>query len=311
MLYKLKKKTSVVSNNIYMTKSKKVNKKIFKSIEPYIYLVPCVILAIMFGYYPFIRTVLYSFSLVDFNGNILEFIGLSNYKDILTDKNFYIILKNTLYHVAMVLPVGIIVSYSLALLANKKRKFSSVYETMFSFPMAVSMSAVSIIFKTMLNPRMGIINHIFGLNLKWFNDPDTAMISVTIVAVWMGIGFDFLLFLAALRNVPKELVEASEIDGASFFYKLKNIYIPITSPTLFFVLCTNAVGAMMMSGPSMVITGGGPKGSTKTLIYHLYETGITSANYAYASTIGVIVFLMTFLLLLFCFRYEKKGVHYQ
>ncbi|WP_010233024.1 carbohydrate ABC transporter permease [Clostridium arbusti] len=312
MLYKLSKNTSVLSKDIHrITNKKRMRRKVSKAIESYIYLIPCVILCIIFGYYPFIKNVLYSFSLVDFNGNIVNFVGISNYKDLLTDKNFYISLKNTLYHVAMVLPAGIIISYSLALLANNKRKFSSVYETMFTFPMAISMSAVSLIFKMMLNPRIGIINYIFKLDLKWFDDPKTAMISISIVSVWMGIGFDFLLFLAALRGVPKEMVEASEIDGARFWSKLKNIYIPMTSPTIFFVLCTNAVGAMMMSGPSLVITNGGPQASTKTLIFQLYETGITSTNYAYASTIGVIVFLMTFLLLLFCFRYEKKGVYYQ
>ncbi|MFA9380416.1 MAG: carbohydrate ABC transporter permease, partial [Acetanaerobacterium sp.] len=194
---------------------------------------------------------------------------------------------------------------------NRRRKLSAVYELMFTLPMAISMSALAMIFKLMLNPTAGIVNHIFGIDWGWFTNKHYALYGILLVCLWMGIAFDFLLFLAALRNVPVSLIEASIIDGAGPLTRFFHIQLPIISPTMFYVVCTNVMLSIMTSGPVMIITEGGPARSTTTLIYMMFTSGYQSSNYSLASCISLVVFALTLGFTLLAFSFERKGVHYE
>ncbi len=277
-----------------------------KKIKPYFFLLPILLFAAAFIYYPFIRTFLYSFSVVNSTGKITGFAGLENFKYLFQNRNFRTALANTLKLTAMFVPLNLCAAMGLALLATRKRRFSAVYETMFTLPMAVPMSSAAMIFKILLNPTVGFINYFLGINLGWFEDKKYAMLGILIVCLWMGVGFDFLLFLSAFRNVPQEQLEAASLDGAGYFTKLFRIQIPTVAPTILYVVCTNIVLSMMTSGPVMIITQGGPSRSTTTLIYMMYTSGYQSSDYSLAACISIVTFLLTFGLTALAFWFDSR-----
>lgn len=281
-----------------------------KKIKPYLYLLPIFIFAIGFVYYPFFKTFMYSFSVVNFKGEIIGSAGLSNYVALFKKSLFKTALLNSLKLTAINVPLTLVITITLALIANKHRKLSGLYETMFTMPMAVSMSAAALVFKVMLNPTVGIVNHILGINIGWYTEKSTAIYGILLLTLWMGIGFDFLLFLSAFRSIPDQLIEAAKIDGAGFFRRLFRIQIPMVSPTILYVACTNMVLSMMTSGPVMIITQGGPARSTTTLIYYMYSSGYSSQNYSLASCVSIVTFLLTFGFTILAFVFERKGVNY-
>lgn len=275
------------------------------------FMAPIMIFAILFVYYPFIRTVVNSLCAVNDKGEILRFVGLENFSYVFGRSDFKLALQHTLIITVINVPVTLFITISLALLANKKRRLSPVYETLFTLPMSISMSAACMIFKSMFSPTLGFVNAFFGTNLGWFESRDTALYTCIILTVWMGIGFDFLLFQSALRGIPSHIMEAAELDGAGFFTRVFKIQLPMISSTIFYVLCTNTVLAMMTSGPMIIITQGGPSRSTTTLMHMMFASGYGSSNYSLAAVVSLVAFVLTFGFTLISFIFERKKVYYQ
>jgi len=275
------------------------------------FLLPILLFAVLFCYYPFARILANSLSVVNAKGVITGFAGLENFAYVFGRSDFQKALLNTLALTAMNVPITLFVTISLALIASKKRRFSAVYETLFTMPMAVSMSAACMIFKAMLNPTVGFLNAFLGLELGWFESRETALFAILMITVWMGIGFDFLLFLSAFRSIPREVLDAARMDGAGFFTRLFRIQLPLISPTIFYVICTNTVLAMMCSGPMIIITQGGPARSTTSLIYMMYASGFGSSDYSLAAVMSIVAFVLTLGFTLLAFTFERKKVHYQ
>lgn len=277
----------------------------------YLFLVPIFVFAIGFVYYPFVRTFVQSFSSVNFAGEVNGFVGLQNYKKLFENATFLTGLKNSLLLTVTVVPLTSIISLSLALLCCKKRKLSPLYETMFSLPMAIPMTAACMVFKLLLNPTVGIVNYALGIDFMWFKDPKFAIVGVILICVWIGVPFDFLLLLSAVRNVPTQLIESARIDGAGYFRRLFKIIIPIISPTMMYLICVNFVAAIMTSAPILLITEGGPARSTTTLIYMMYTSGYQSSDYSTAACISVVTFLITIGVMALSMYFDAKKVHYE
>lgn len=282
-----------------------------RSLVPYLYLTPALVLAYVFSYRPFTKTVVNSLSLVNFTGKIIEFVGLENFERLLSDGNFLISLTNTFRFALVFIPLDIVLCMVCALLVYKKRRFNALNETLFIMPMAVAMSSAALVFKAIFNPTIGVVNHLFSLTIRWFDDPAWAMLTIVILGVWMALALDFLLLLGALRSVPRQLVEAAQMEGAGPFATFFRIQLPLISPTLLFIVSTRLRDSMLLSGPVMVMTAGGPQRSTQTLVYQMYVEGFVGGNYSKGSAISVVVFLLTFLLILLAFRLERRGVFYQ
>lgn len=285
-------------------------RRIGSVIKPYLFLVPILVFAVGFVYYPFVRTFMYSFSLVNYSGQIVEFVGLENFKYVLGNNVFQLALRNTLFMTVCTVPLTLACSLGLALLASNKRKLSPVYETMFSMPMAISMASACMVFKLLLNPTIGIVNYVLNSDFQWYKSPQTAIFGIILICVWIGIPFDFLLFLAAVRNVPDQLIESAKLDGAGYFRRLFSIILPLIAPTIMYLVCTNSVLAMMTSAPVMLITEGGPSRSTTTLIYMMFTSGYQSSNYSVAACISIITFLLTFGIVALSMFFEQRKVHY-
>lgn len=277
----------------------------------YLFLIPIFVFAIGFVYYPFIRTFVQSFSSVTGTGEVNGFVGLRNYIRLFENDTFKIGLKNSLLLTVTVVPLTSIISLSLAMLCTRRRKFSPLYETMFSLPMAIPMTAACMVFKLLLNPNIGIVNYALDTNFMWFKDPKFAIVGVILICVWIGVPFDFLLLLSAIRNVPNQLIESARIDGAGYFRRLFKIIIPLISPTMMYLICINFVASIMTSAPVLLITEGGPARSTTTLIYMMYTSGYQSSDYSTAACISVVTFLITIGIMALSMYFDTKKVHYE
>ena len=196
------------------------------------------------------------------------------------------------------------------MMAAKKRPASPIYETLFSLPMAMSTSVAAMIFELMFSPTLGIVNSITGLNIKWLSDRNTAMWVLIVIQVWMNLGYNFLFILAAIRGMSKEVTESARLDGANAWQQAVSIVMPLISPTLFFLLCNSLAKMLMMSNLTLILTQGGPQGSTETMISYMYKQTTENANYNNAYASAVIAFLITMVATIITFIYEKKGVNY-
>lgn len=279
-------------------------------IEPYLYLLPALIYFTIFSFYPFINTVISTFFKINANGEMKEFVAFENYIQVLTDEGFLKSTVNTIIYVILASPVAIFIALILAVLANKKTRTSSIYETLFSLTMAMSMSVTAMIFKILYNPNIGLLNKVLGTKINWLNDSRYAMGAVSFISVWMNIGFNFLFLLAAIRGVPTELLESANIDGANIFQKVKSIILPIISPTVFFLICNSLAKNIIMAGLPIVLTDGGPNGSTSTMIYYMYKQAFNNMSYNDAYAAAVLTFLLSLIAVMISFGFEKKGVHY-
>ena len=275
-------------------------------------LLPIMVFAIAFVYFPFIRTIINAFSRVNSKGIIKGFAGLENFIYTYSRKDFLPALKHTLIIAIFNVPITLVITLTLALLSQKRRRLSAVYETMFTLPMSVSMSAACMIFKSMFSPSVGFINYFFSLKLGWFESTETALAACIILTVWMGIGFDYLLLLSALRGIPKSVMEATEVDGISLWRKIFLVEIPLISPTIFYIFCTNLVLCMMTSAPMIIIMGVSPESSaTNTLMSMMYQSGFSSSDYGLAAVLSLTAFILTLLFTILSFVAEKRWVHYE
>ena len=275
-------------------------------------LLPIMFFAIAFIYFPFIRTIINAFSRVNSKGIIKGFAGLENFIYTYSRKDFLPALKHTLIIAIFNVPITLVITLTLAILSQKRRRLSAVYETMFTLPMSVSMSAACMIFKSMFSPSVGFINYFFSLKLGWFESTETALAACIILTVWMGIGFDYLLLLSALRGIPKSVMEATEVDGISLWRKIFLVEIPLISPTIFYIFCTNLVLCMMTSAPMIIIMGVSPESSaTNTLMSMMYQSGFSSSDYGLAAVLSLTAFILTLLFTILSFVAEKRRVHYE
>ncbi len=263
------------------------------SARPYLYVFPILFFAVLFVYYPFFKTFLYSFSTVNFLGEITSFAGADNYRYLFSRREFASALGNTLKLTAMNVPLTLVLTLFLGRLLKERRFPGGIFETMIAATMAVSMGSASLTFKVMLNPTVGWVDQALGISVRWFEDRSTALYGILLLTVWMGIGFNFLLFLSAFRNVDADVVDSARLDGAGTLRTFFAVELPLISPTVLYVVCTNTILALMTSGPVLILTKGGPSRSTTTLIYLMYTTGYGSSNYAMAACVAIVTFLLT------------------
>lgn len=286
------------------------NRRVIKKIEPYLYLVPAFLVVLLFTYYPFFQNIINSLYIVNSSGVRKKFVGFENYLKLLSNPAFLQALKNTVIFASITIPFSLAIGLFLALLAREKSKTSPIYETLFSLPMAMSLSVMAVIFQLMLNPSMGIVNKFLGLEINWLKDSITAFPALIAMEIWLNIGFNFLFLLTAIRNIPEEIIESAKIDGANKMVRLFKIILPCISPTLLFLIISSIAKEMISSGLTLILTQGGPDGTTETIVSYIYKAAMLNQNYNIGYAASVIGFLVSFLFVLISFIYEKKGVHY-
>ena len=282
-----------------------------KRAMPYIWLMPAFLLFFIFTFYPFIQTIYKSLFIVNARGEIKSFVGFENYRYILSDEKFVIAIRNTLVFTVLTVPTSKILGFLLALLANKRRPCSVVYETSFALPMAMASSVIAMIFQLIFVNPLGILNGLTNLRIPWLTDSKYALFAIAIVQIWLSTGYAFVFLLSAVRSVPNDILESASIDGASPARKMISIYLPMITPTLFYLCFTDLAYSMMMMSLVNVLTAGGPNNATMTIMQYIFRQFAGAGNYTNANPAAFIAFVMTFLCTMLTFLWEKNGVHYQ
>ena len=303
-------KVSSIENKFTFVGYKKEASTLKGRIEPYLFLLPAIVLFTLFMYYPFFKTMYLSMGLTNARGRFVEFVGFQNYIDILTSEEFINSLMITFKFVLYTTIPSLLIGFILALLANNRVRFGKVSNVMFSIPMAISSASAAVIWTIMFHPTIGLFNNILKTNIGWLVDPNWALFSVSFVTVWMNIGVNFIFLYAGLKNIPRELIESASIDGAGYFRKLFTIIMPMISPTLFFVVFMDIMNSFQSFGQVKIMTAGGPGTSTNLLVYSIYKDAFFNGRFDMASAQSIILFIIMFAIALVQFKFEKKGVHY-
>lgn len=285
-------------------------KVILKKIEPYLYLTPCLLGFWIFMFFPFLKTIFLSFNITNANGEAVEFVGFDNYKELFLSSDFLNSIQITIKFVAITAIPAIIIGLILAVLANRKFKGNNVFEVMFAMPMAVSSSAAAVVWMLLFHPSIGIINYLIKAQSGWLTDEKLALFSVALVTVWLNIGLNFIFILTGLKNIPEELNESAQIDGASKILKFFRLTLPLISPTLFFVVFINMVNSFQSFAQIKLLTSGGPANSTNVIVHEIYREAFFNNRFETACAESIVLFFIIFLITLIQFGFEKKGVFY-
>lgn len=291
--------------------------KLQKNIGFYIllFLIPSLLGYLIFSLLPMLSAFYLSFTSWDIIGGRPEWIGLKNYNLIFTTDEFYRVLSNTSKFIIMYIPSIMISSFFLALLFDSKVKGVAAFRILLFIPVLTSWVAGSIIWRSALNGQYGLINNILALigidGPGWLTDPNWSMQSIVLVSVWKDIGFFSLIIFGGLRGIDKSLYEAAMIDGASSFQIIKKITLPLVSPTLFFVLITTMINSFQLFPQVMVMTQGGPLGSTQVLVERIYVYGFRYFNMGYAAALSIILLLMIVSVTIIQMVLQKKWVFYE
>ena len=280
-------------------KKKLSGRKRDERVAAYIFVAPAVILLIAFLVVPMIYTVYFSgFKYQIMKPDAMKFIGFENYQKLFSDKNFWLALKNTVYFTVIVVPCQCVLALALALLVSKKFRGVAIFRTMYFAPQLTSMVVISVLWSVLYNanPNTGLINSILvslGMSpIKFLSDASTAMNSIIFMSAWQGAGYQMMIFLAGLQGIPRDQYEAASVDGATKFKQFLYITIPGLKGTIKYVIMITMIQAMKLFTQPYIMTQGGPKNSTKTLVYYIYTQGFQKGNFGYACSIAAVFFVI-------------------
>jgi multiple sugar transport system permease protein len=246
-----------------------------------------------------------------------KFIGLGNYRTLLHDSLALKSLEVTFVFTAASLVLHLVVGLGLALAVDRKMPSALRYvlRTAFFFPVLISWAVVSLIAEYTLDPNFGLITYYLGKlgvhGLYLFSNPHTALATIIGVDLWHTVGFTFLVLLAGLQAIPRELYEAARVDGAGAWRTFRSITLPLLSPSLFFVSVISIIGAFQIFEPVHIITLGGPGNSTESIVQYIYDIGFTQLQMGYAATLGLMLFAILLVVTLVQFGLSRRWVHYE
>lgn len=280
-------------------------------------IVPMVIFYLIFSY----GAIIYAFYISLHKWNVGEAIvplGFANYVKVLKeDPLFYKALGNTFYYAAVTIPVGSSLALLLAVGINGLGKLATLFRTIYFLPVVSSLVAISVVWRWLYQPQFGLINQFIdflgGPRLMWLQDTRLAMPAVMIMAIWHGVGYTMVIFLAGLQGIPQTFYEAAMIDGANRWQLLRHITIPLLMPTITFVLVTGLIGSLQVFTEMYVLLGSpgsGPLDATRTIVVHLYERAFTYFQMGYASALAFVLFGIILILTIIQLRLLRSRWEY-
>ena len=244
----------------------------------------------------------------------MKFVGLKNYINQFTDPDFLKALMNTLVYSLIFIPIDMILALALAL-AVQKIKGKTFYRLFYFMPVVTGSVSVGVIWTWLLNGDFGLVNNILGAfgieGPQWLTDPKVVLFSIAIVSVWWNVGYNMVLLLAGLQNIPEVYFEAAQIDGANKWQAFRNITIPMLSPTLFFVLIMTIINSFQVFDQAFVMTKGGPMKASYTLVYHVYQNAFVDFKMGRACAASMILFVIILAITLIQMYGSKRWVNYE
>lgn len=280
---------------------------------PYIFILPWIIGFICFSFGPLCFSLVMSFFEWPIVGEPV-FVGFRNYKELFQDSLFYHSLLVTFKYVIWYVPLSILFGLLTAMLININFKFNTLFKVLFFLPTIVSGVAIAIVWSWIFDKEYGILNYLLNLlgigNINWLGDRRWSIISLVIASLWT-IGNVMIIFLAGLKNIPKELYEAAYIDGANWYHTLFKITLPLLTPTILFNLITITISAFQVLTLALLLTGGGPARSSYVYAMFVYHNAFRYSRLGYASSAAWIMFVIILILTLILFKSSNKWVYYE
>lgn len=276
----------------------------------YAYLLPAFIVFGVFFFYPLVKLV--QLSLFDTRGVFAnqrqEFVGFSQWADVLGGEDFLSSLGVTALFVLYTVPAGVVLGILLAQLAHRRLRGIKIFQTIFSSTVASSVAVASVIFFALVNPEVGYFRNVSWLS--WLNtqNPDTALLAVSISSIWQNLGLTFIIVLAAMQSIPDELVEAATLDGYGSVRRFFKVTLPLLGPTLMFVVVVLVIFAFQAFGQIDILTQGGPQERTQTLVYRIFTLQFDDVNTAAVMSIGL--FALTFVVTMLQYGMLERRVTY-
>jgi len=268
---------------------------------------------LVFTLYPLAASVFYSFCDYDVLSKPV-WIGLLNYRDMVTDGVFWKALANTIYFAAFSLPLGLLLAITMAILLNNQVRLRPLYRTCFFLPSLVPVVAVSMLWLWIFNGSFGLLNYALGLlgvdGPNWLGDEAWTKPALVVTTLW-GAGGSMVIYLAALQDVPRELYESAEIDGASAWHRIRHIALPMISPVIYFNLVMGIIGSLQVfAGPYIMFGGSGPNRSALFYATYIYDSAFSHNQMGYASAMAWVLFLLILGLTWVATKATRRHIHY-
>jgi multiple sugar transport system permease protein len=286
----------------------------YKPYVPYLFIAPMLLGLVLFRLGPLL--VSFGASFTDWNVIAApRWLGLGNYREMLASEAFWQVLGNTALYALFYVPGVMILGLSLAVLVNQRLPGSTFFRGFFFLPYITATVAVALVWKWIFATRFGLLNaalRALGVDSSpsWLGDPDYALVSVAIVAVWQHAGFQMLLFLAGLQNIDEGLREAARIDGASEGQIFRRITLPLLSPVTFFVLIISLIASSQTFEVTYALTEGGPQRASTTLAFFIYQNAFVHFRMGYASALAYVLLLLVGAVTLVNFALRRRWVSY-
>lgn len=292
--------------------SKKSIRGRMDGINALLFLSPTLIIFLTFVIFPVFFSFYLSFHQWNMFSSEQSFVGLDNYTRMFKDAEFWVVLKNTLIYTVGTVPLNMALALLVAYLLNQKVFGKRFLRTAFFAPVIISPVAAAVIWRWMYDPNFGLVNYFLSFagidGPNWLNESHSAMFALIIMAVWKTLGVNMVLFSAGLQGIPDTYYEAAEIDGAGPWTKFWRITIPLLSPTTFFIMVMSIISSFQAFDVVYVLTSGGPLGSTKVLVFYLYEHAFKFFEMGYASAVAYFLFILLIVLTLLQIKYMKSRV---
>lgn len=284
-----------------------------RKIFPYVMIAPNLLIFGIFIVIPAIYGLWYS--LHSWSGiGPMEFVGLSNYKEALTDRHFWGSMERTVIYVGLSIPLLLTIPLGFALLLSQPLKGVGIFRGALYWPNMISFIVAGIAFKFLFNDDSGVINYLLQAMgsepVRWLTRSTTATLVVILATIWQGTGFYMIIYIAGLQSIPSQYYEAASIDGASRWQKFRHITLPLLRPTTFMVLTLGLINLFKTYGMVMALTGGGPVRATKFIVQLIYDTAFVDTRLGYASAISFLLFIIVALITTVQFALGEGGTQH-
>ncbi|MCU6711154.1 sugar ABC transporter permease [Paenibacillus sp. J5C_2022] len=287
-----------------------------EALAGYLFVLPMLIGITVLTIIPILAAIAISFTDWNFISGFsnVNFVGIEHFARLLEDEKFMKSLLNNLL-LLIAVPVTMALSLLIAVVINKQVYFKDLFKVIYFMPYISSVVAISIVWQLLFHPSHGPINSfLMGIGIhnppRWMADPDFALISIMLIMIWISIGFNLVIYMAGLQNIPRDLYEAASIDGANALVQFRKITLPMLSPTSFFLLVTGVIATFKVFDLIMVLTGGGPAYSTSVINYYIYEVAFEDLKSGYASAMSLVLLLCVLAVTLLQWIGQKRWVNY-
>ncbi len=283
--------------------------------RPYLMLSPAIVLLLAFTIYPMLAAGYMSFFKINLaTKQQMVFNGIANYKDLLASPAFHTVMKNTVLFAFGTVPFSLGLAMFLAIQLNKQFKLSGIFRTLFFYPTVIPMMSAATIWLFMYTPQYGIINRFLGFfgipDINFLGSSTWALPAIMMMTVWKDAGYFMLFYLAGLQNLPTELYEAAELDGANGWVQFRRLTFPLLMPTTLFVSTVSLINSFKTVDQLFLMTGGGPNNATNLLLFNLWELAFSFHDKGMAATLTVVLVVILLILAIIQNQWVDKKIHY-